>query len=110
MTKPSYEIDYRRSPGLHRFDLADGTPLDAIAVSTWEEFERIFTKLEPISGYIVSPELITSPVPIDQIKQMRVTIEERTKLSYKSYRSTTLRLSFFLVVLVLVKRVLLEIV
>jgi hypothetical protein len=82
MAKPiSCEIDYKRSPGLHRFDLVDGTPLDAIAVSTWEEFERIFTELEPTNGYIISPELITSPVPIDQIKKMRATIEERIKLT-----------------------------
>ncbi len=72
-------IRYVREHGVHQFGAVNGVEVTGISVPTWEDFETALDELPPTDGYIVSPELITSPVPLDQVAGMQKTIEERTE-------------------------------
>ncbi len=72
-------VRYVREHGVHQFRAANGMQVTGISEPTWEDFEAVLDGLPPTDGYIISPELITSPVPLDQVAGMQKTIEDRTE-------------------------------
>lgn len=70
---------FERSHDVHVFRAMDGMEITGISVPSWEEFEATLADLPLTDGYITSPELITSPVTLDEIPGMRSVIEERTE-------------------------------
>lgn len=75
-----FVVDYRRVHGVHEFEMRDGMPVTVLSAPTWEEYEAALTELPDTQGYIVSPEIMTSPVPLDQISSMRIDIKERDEI------------------------------
>ncbi len=76
----SISVRYVREHGVHQFQAANGTQVTGISEPSWEAFETALDEL-PVNtdGYIVTPELMTSPVPLDQVAGMQASIEERTE-------------------------------
>lgn len=73
-------IRYVREHGVHQFRVANGMEVTGISEPTWEAFEKALDNLsQKTDGYIVTPELMTSPVPLDQVAGMQATIEARTE-------------------------------
>lgn len=66
-----------REHGVHRFESHDGVPVTSISAPTWEEFEAALSSLPETEGYIVSPELITSPSRLEDIHSMQDEIGRR---------------------------------
>jgi hypothetical protein len=78
MSDLQFGTRYERAPGIHTFITLDETPVTAIAVPTWQEFQESLGTLQGVEGYVVSPELITSSqVPIPEISDQRDQIETR---------------------------------
>ncbi len=75
---PGVETRFERQHGVHQFTTYDGMPVTGISVPTWEEFEATLDALPTTDGYIVSPELITSPVPLEQIAYMQDAVDNRS--------------------------------
>ena len=73
-----FTAQYERSVGLHNFTTVDSTPVAAVAVPTWEEFQQTLVDLPPTKGYVISPELITSPGYLTEIENRATEIQERT--------------------------------
>jgi hypothetical protein len=72
--------DYRREPGIHRFTLSDNTPVTAIAEPSWERFQEAFSTLPATSGYIISPELITSPLALNETRASKAEIQAKVDI------------------------------
>lgn len=78
MANPSFESDYRREYGVHSFELKDGTQVSALSFPNWEDFYQQLIDLPETKGYVVSPELITSPSPLNEIRSQKEEIVNRT--------------------------------
>lgn len=76
---PQAEVRYERTHGLHEFEMVDGTPLRSISVPTWEQYLEKLSELPEKNGYIVSPELITSPYPLAEVPARQTQIKARTE-------------------------------
>lgn len=74
-----YASDYRPEAGEHVFTTSDSVRVTAIAHPTWERFRDTAVNLPPTEGYIISPELITSIYPLDQIRDYYAQIIERVE-------------------------------
>lgn len=79
MSDVNFEVDYRRAHGVHEFELRDGMPVTVLSLPTWEEYVDTLAGLPDTQGYIASPELITSPVRLEQISDMKTEIEARAE-------------------------------
>lgn len=75
----SISVRYVREHGVHQFQAANGTQVTGISEPSWEAFETALDELPTTDGYITTPELTTSPVPLDRVADMRATIEDRTE-------------------------------
>lgn len=73
----NFDVRYERSHGIHEFETRDDMPVTGLSYPTWEEFADALEQLPDVQGYIVGPELITSPVPLDLIQAMKDTVESR---------------------------------
>ena len=71
------ETHFERCHGVHQYVTNDGMPITGISEPTWEKFAATLDDLPTTDGYIISPELITSPVPLAEIAAVRTDIEER---------------------------------
>ncbi len=76
----NFEVDYRRTHGVHEFEMADGMPVTVLSAPTWEAYANMLVDLPDTQGYIVSPELMTSPVPLDQAANMPAQIAMRAEV------------------------------
>ena len=72
-----YEAHYDRDPGVYHYSTEGGMPVYALALPTWEELEQSLGELSPMNGYVVTPELITLPVAVEEIDGMAREIEDR---------------------------------
>jgi hypothetical protein len=71
------EFGFRRSFGRHDFTTAGGDSVTVIAEPTWEEFWDTTSTSADLGRIVLSPELMTSPLPIDQIAGSKHLIGER---------------------------------
>lgn len=62
-----FTSDYRRESGIHDFYAHDGTAVTSLSAANWEEFSDLLASTEPRSGYYITPELITTPLPLEEI-------------------------------------------
>jgi hypothetical protein len=74
-----FEARYDRSIGVHDYMTQDGTAVTAVAQPNWETFVNAFRDLSPTEGYIISPELITAPADLADIKGQQTEIEDRVE-------------------------------
>ncbi len=73
-----FEVEYHRDYGIFEHETVDGTPVKIVSSRSWEEFSvQVRTVSENIDGYIISPELMTSPVELDHVPKMKDTIRDR---------------------------------
>jgi len=80
MNEKNYSVDYKRSPGNYEFITKDGTPVLAMAFPDWDGFSKSLSSChEDNSGYIISPELITMPSSLDEIRMNMDTINDRIR-------------------------------
>ena len=68
--------NYKRSHGVHTFELHN-KKLAAVSAPTWEEYYELVQGLEKNIDIAISPELMTSPVRMEEVSNMEQQISER---------------------------------
>src|SRR5579871_5952370 len=76
----SIEGIYHRSYGVYQTELTDGTSVSSLSFPSWDEFHIALSSLPETTGYVISPELITSPVPLTQIPGMSEVVRSRVEM------------------------------
>lgn len=71
------EFGFRRSFGRHDFTTSGGKSITVISEPTWEEFWETTSSATDLGQIVVSPELMTSPVQLDQVDASQRLIERR---------------------------------
>lgn len=74
---PGLQVDYARAYGSHDFTVAHGEVVSVLSEASWEAFsDRLISAPAP-GNIALSPELITSPMPLEEIPDHRDVIEAR---------------------------------
>lgn len=75
----NFETRFERTHGVHQFDLMDGTPVTAVSAPSWEEFMDLVNTIKPPEcGVVLTPELMTSPYPLDELSDRQGEVMRRT--------------------------------
>jgi hypothetical protein len=71
------ETNYSRSYGQHDYQIAGGDVVSVVSQPSWEEFREQIHGSQSLGTIALSPELITSPMPLELIPGSRQLIEGR---------------------------------
>lgn len=77
MSEPKLKPQYARAYGKHDFVAIGGKIVSVLSQPTWEEFWEQLSSGPSLGHIALSPELMTSPVPLDEIPSQRAEIMAR---------------------------------
>lgn len=79
MSFDGLEVRVEREHGIHQYETLDGMQVTGISAPSWEDCEAALQTLPTTDGYVVTPELITSPVPLDEIASLHAEVLQRIR-------------------------------